>query len=104
MNKYEITHKGQKHKVKGQTLIEAMNYWYIENGIDLNEIESCVLIPKKEPMKSNKYLDKILKDARKEYVPKDRHASDSQSITFIKLIGILDDVEKEIDECLEQLK
>jgi hypothetical protein len=55
-------------------------------------------------MKAKQYLDKILKDARKEYVPKDRHASDSQSITFMKLKCILDEVEKEIDECLEQLK
>lgn len=55
-------------------------------------------------MKSKKYLDKILKDAYKEYVPKNRHASDPQSITFRKLRGILDDVEKEIDECLSQLK
>jgi len=55
-------------------------------------------------MKSDKYLDRILKDAYKEYVPKDKNASDSQSITFRKLRFILDEAEKKINECLEQLK
>ena len=55
-------------------------------------------------MEAKKYLEKIIKDAYKEYVPKGRHASDSQSITFVKLRYILREAEREINETLEQLK
>jgi len=48
MNDYEITHEGIKHKIKGDKLFTSMMNWCVERKIDLNEIESCVLVPKKE--------------------------------------------------------
>jgi len=48
MNTYKITHKGIEKKVQGDTLFSTMKQYCAEKDIDLNEIESCILIPKKE--------------------------------------------------------
>lgn len=48
MNNYEIIHKGIKHKIKGEVLIKTMMHWCVKNDVDFNEIESCVLMSKKE--------------------------------------------------------
>jgi len=44
MNNYEITHKGIKYKAKGEKLMKTMMYWCFQNDIDLDEVESCVLV------------------------------------------------------------
>ena len=49
MNKYEITHKGQKHIVRGNNLIKTLIAWCDIKGVDANEVESIVKIKEKKP-------------------------------------------------------
>lgn len=62
MNTYEITHKGQKHKVQGEKLFTSMMNWCVERKIDLNEIESCVLIEHKNMFSKFKIKNSFISD------------------------------------------
>ena len=60
MKQYEITHKGKKYVMMSiYGLMKTLIDFCTEEKINPNEVESCVLIPKKEP-KSIKGLSETL--------------------------------------------